>query len=126
LVETLADYPDLDLLLARAEIDSDAERALGAAQVLLAVDPLHRSALEAAARRLRQLERFEELADLMTYMVSLDHTDMDTVMRARQTIKETQQEQASGENGGESALWGKLAIAGAVVALILLILKGYF
>ncbi|MBW2732300.1 MAG: hypothetical protein JRH20_07880, partial [Deltaproteobacteria bacterium] len=122
LLEELLPSPEVELLVARAEVDQDPERALEAAQRVLAIDPLHRKALTAVARLLRELDRYEELADHITFMVSLDHADGETIARARQAVQQTHQDQA---HAGEGAIWGKLALVGAVVALALLIIKGY-
>lgn len=121
LLEELLPRPDVELLVARAEVDPDPERALEAAKRVLAIDPLHHETLKAAARRLRQLDRYDELADHITFMVSLDHADMETVMRARQAVQQTHGDQAN----GESSIWGKVVIVGAAIALVLLIIKGY-
>ncbi len=107
-------------LLGRALYGQQAELALTAVNQLLQRAPADDQLLAAKARRLRELDRHEELADLVAMMVRLGSDDVETLARARQALEGDGPRRPRDERQANVAWWK--VVAGVVLALAIAIL----
>jgi tetratricopeptide (TPR) repeat protein len=109
------------LLRGRSLYGQQPERALAAVERLLASTPADEQLLAAKARRLRELGRHAELADLVAMMVRLGSDDWSTLSRARQALDGGVAPRPRTEPRRDVSWWKIVIGVGLAIAIAILI-----